>query len=120
MASTNGNHPAVVLERKNHAAAAILRCLPEGHDAFPIGRGVVGNKKYRCGIAEIDANRGLLGQWSADRLQQTEGRGAASRGIDDEVRRNCLAGTVAILETHGSDRLIGWRPQHFLHPASLT
>ena len=114
MAAANGCHPAVALERQHQAATAVLGRLAEGHDAFPVGRGVVGDGKDACGIAEIDADCGLLRQRSADRLQQGESEGAASGGVDDEIRRNRLARAVAVLVAHAGDRLSIWRRQHFL------
>ena len=120
MAPTNSHHPAIALERQQEAATAVVGRLAEGHDAFPIGRGVVGDGKDACGIAEIDANCGLLGQWPADRLQQSERERAASGGVDHEIRRNCLACAVAVLVPHAGDRFAIWRRQHFLHPAALA
>src|SRR5437764_9226956 len=83
--------------------------LAEGHDAFPVSRGVVRDGKDACGIAEIDANCGLLWQCSADRLQQSESEGAASGGVDNEIRRNCFARAVAVLVAHPSDLISIWR-----------
>ena len=120
MAPANGRHPAVALERQHQAAAAVLGRLAEGHDAFPIGRGVVRDGKDACGIAEIDANCGLLWQWKADRLQQSEREGAASGGVDDEIRRNRLARAVAVLVAYAGDRPSIWRRQHFQDPAALA
>ena len=120
MAPADGCHPAIALERQHQATAAVLGRLAEGHNAFPIGRGVVRDGKDACGIAEIDANCGLLGQRSADRLQQSEREGAASGSIDDEIRRNRLVRAVAVLVAHAGDRLSIWRRQHFLHPAALA
>src|SRR4051812_2596488 len=72
VAPANGRHPAISLERQHQSATAVLGRLAEGHDAFPIGRGVIRDGKDARGIAEIDANYGLLWKWSADRLQQSE------------------------------------------------
>src|SRR5450759_4063378 len=117
----NGRHPAVALEWQHQAAPAVLRRLAEGHDALPIGRGViVRDGKDAGGIAEIDANCGLLWQWSADRLQQSESEGAASGGVDDEIRRNRLARAVAVLVAHAGDRFSIWRRQYFLDPTALA
>src|SRR5262245_7290380 len=120
VAPANGRHPAVALERQHQAATAVLGRLAEGHDAFPIGRGVIRDGKDACSIAEIDANCGLLWQWSANRLQQSESEGATSRGIDDEIRRYLLVRAVAVLVAHTGDRFSVWRRQHFLDTAALT
>src|SRR4029077_11266088 len=119
MAPTNGRHPAIALERQHQAATAVLGRLAECHNAFPVSRGVVRDGKDACGIAEIDANCGLLGQWSADRLQQSESEGAAAGGVDNEIRRNRLARAVFALVAHAGDRLSIWRCQHFLDPTAM-
>jgi hypothetical protein len=101
-------------------SSAVVGGLAKGHDAFPIGRGVVWNGKDACRIAEIDANRGFLRKWSAGRLQQIEREGAGSRGVDDEVRRNRLARAIVVLIAHAGNRLSIWRGQQFLDPAMLA
>ena len=116
----NGQHPATTLERQHQATAAVLGRLAEEHDALPIGRGVVRDGKYACGITEIDANSSFLGKWSADRLQQRESWAAASRGVDNEIRLNRLARTAIVLAAHTGDYRSIWRRQHFLDPAALT
>src|SRR5437868_8493138 len=105
MAPTNGRHPAVALERQHQAATAVLGRLAEGHDAFPVSRGVVRDGKDACGIAEIDANCGLLWQRSAERWQQSESGGATSGGVDDKIGCSRLARAVAVLVAHAGDHL---------------
>jgi len=72
VAPANGRHPAIALEWQHQAPTAVLGRLAEGHNAFPIGGGIVGDGKDACGIAEIDANCGLLGQWLTARLPQSK------------------------------------------------
>src|SRR4051812_22211251 len=115
----NSHHPAIALERQHQAATVVLGHLAEGHDALPIGRGVVRDAKYACGIAEIDTNSALLGKWSTDRLQQSESGAAPSRGIDNEVRRNYLARAAIVLAAHTRDFRSICQHQHFLDPAAL-
>jgi len=58
--------------------------------------------------------------WSADRLQQRNGEGAASRGVHHEICRNRLAYAVAVLTAHAGDRPSIWRCQHFRDPTALA
>jgi hypothetical protein len=121
VAAAKIQHPAVAFERVHQGASGALGCpTTEGHDAFPIRRGILGNGEDGRGVAHIDSDRCLLRQRSAGRLQQGERRSATPGGVDDEIGRERFPRVVPGVATDARNRRAIRCRQQFLDTAALA
>ena len=120
-AAAKGCHPPVALERKQDAAPAIVGRLGEGDDAFPLGRGVVGDGKDACfrdmlpwlnaGHINLPRHDRLIAQIAGlERRVSRAGRDSIDHapGAHDDIA-NAVAGVVATFATANSyDSSLDW------------
>ena len=116
----DGHHPSAALQRQHQAAAGALPDVGNRPHRFPIGWGVVRDREYCRGIADIDPDDGFFGHRLSDRFEQAARQITAPGGINDQIGGQRLAFCVGVLKADRDDRHVIRRGYEVAHAAART
>jgi len=97
--SDERHDPTVSLNWQHYAGDAALGWRVKCHYSRPVSRRIVRNGEHCRGISDVHPDDAFFAQWLASGLNKTKGEVAAPRSFDDEIRRQSLAFSFAVLET---------------------
>ncbi len=98
----------------------VARIMRKREYTHPIRQALVRDVEKSGGIAEIDADRGFLWNWPAYGVKQGQSEAAMSRGIDDEICRQCFASPIGVLTPNRGNCCVIRGRDELLCPAALA